>query len=88
MYKLQTRGSHAIGIIIEDSNWISRARQAALEEVGLNEASVQFTRTAESEFLGRKYYEVEFSGDELNYECYIDAETWKVSGLNCRPIEI
>jgi hypothetical protein len=89
MNKTQTAaGSRAIGIIIEGPDWVSRARRTALAAAGLDEGAVTFTRTAESEFLGRKLYETEFTNDNLGYECYIDAQTWEVSGLNFWPIEI
>lgn len=82
------RRNHAVNIILAESDWTSEARRTALEAAGLDEASVQFTNTAESEFLGRAIYEVEFSTGVLDYECYIDAETWEVCGMNYWPTEI
>ncbi|NCB52036.1 MAG: hypothetical protein EOM54_09175 [Clostridia bacterium] len=79
--------THPIGIIIDDGG-MTTARLTALEAAGLDENSVTFTRIEETTYLGRKLYEVEFTGDELHHEFYIDAETREIVGQDFKPIEI
>lgn len=79
---------HAVNIIIEEPDWTAKARRTALEAAGLDESDVTFTRTAETAYLGRKLYAVEFTGSELHYEYDIDAETWEIVGQDFEPVEI
>lgn len=76
-----------IGILIDDGE-MAKARRTVLEAAGLDEDSVTFTHSGETTFLGRKLYEVRFSGDELHYEYYVDAETNEIVGQDFRPVDI
>jgi uncharacterized membrane protein YkoI len=89
MFKSQLlRRHHIVNIVIEEPEWTSKARRTALEAAGLDESAVSFIRTEETEYLGRKLYEVEFSGSELHYEYDIDAGTWEIVGQDFEPVEL
>lgn len=79
------RKHSVVGIIIDDSGRVAKARRIALEEAGLDASSARIISVTESEYPGMKLFEVLFSGEELIYECYVDAETWEVVGMDCNP---
>lgn len=82
------RKHSVVGIIIDDSGRVAKARRIALEEAGLDASSARIISVTESEYLGMKLFEVLFSGEELIYECCVDAETWEVVGMDCNPVAI
>ncbi len=89
MYKPHVSGrTGSIGIIIDGGDPIAKARRTALEAAGLDENSVTFTHAGETTFLGRRLYEVHFTGAELCYEYDIDADTWEVVGQDFEPVEV
>ena len=83
-----SRRTYPISLIIDNGDPLANARRLALEEAGLDEDSVVFTHTGETTFLGRKIYEVMFTGSELHYEYDIDAETWEIVGQDFAPVSI
>lgn len=62
----------------------AEARQIALEDAGLTEADVSFTRTHLDRDDGRRYYEVEFivSADNTKVDYEIDADTGAVVSVD------
>ena len=62
----------------------AEARQIALEDAGLTEADVNFTRTQLDRDDGRRYYEVEFivSADNTKVDYEIDADTGAVVSVD------
>ena len=56
------------------------ARLLALREAGLTGAEFQ------SVSCDGRYWELEFTADELYYTCYVDAETGEVVGLSSEPM--
>ncbi len=76
--RLQRKGS-------DRSVSLERAKELALAAAGLTPERAAFsraTRTADG------YYDLEFAGGGLVYECYVDAFTGEVPGLNSWPEEL
>ena len=58
------------------------ARLLALREAGLTGAEFQ------SVSCDGRYWELEFTADELYYTCYVDAESGEVPGITFFPVPV
>ena len=61
---------------------LNTALRLACLEVGLENAAL------ESAKLAGGYWELELSADEMRYDCFVDAESGEVCGLDFYPVPV
>ena len=60
------------------------ALDEAVRSAGVNAAEL----TGEEVTLDNGYYEVRFTSDWMEYDCYVDAATGEVPGLTAAPLSV
>ena len=71
----------------EEPDLFASAKEAALRTAGLTGAEPAFTLAETAEMNGTALIHLEFTGDGMEFECYVEPDTGYVAGFSMWPRE-